>query len=356
MNIIESHRFICQKGASNKQYTLTLEEQDGQYVIGGNYGPIGGRISPAPTTPCKDLPDAQKKLAAAIKKRLAKDYVYDGDASPNELVVAATKEDTGLRPQLLNEVDREEFLALAHNDAWGFQPKMNGDRRMARKAGDNIIPANRKGQRTTVPRGVENRLKSIPGDYTFDGELVGTTLYVFDLLDDNGEDLRAMPFIDRYERLVNRFIGDDSVRIVPLFVGTQNKLEAFATYEAQEIEGLVGKKLAAPVTEGRPNSGGDQVKFKFWESTSCIVASYNDGLRSIALEMFDKRGNRVSVGSVQVKQNQEFPPIEAVVEVKYLYIVSEGGSLVQAELIAVRDDIDPEECLTSTLKITKEAA
>jgi bifunctional non-homologous end joining protein LigD len=57
-------------------------------------------------------------------------------------------------------------------------------------------------------------------------------------------------------------------------------------------EGIVFKRSDAPYLVGRPASGGTQVKFKFWASASCIVASVSKSKRSVALEVFDGPSRR----------------------------------------------------------------
>ena len=62
----------------------------------------------------------------------------------------------------------------------------------------------------------------------------------------------------------------------------------------------------------------------------------------------------VPVGNVTIPPNKEVPPLNALVEVRYLYAYK-GGSLYQPTYIMDRsDELDREECVISQLSYKSE--
>jgi bifunctional non-homologous end joining protein LigD len=116
----------------------------------------------------------------------------------------------------------------------------------------------------------------------------------------------------------------------------------------EQREGIVFKRLDAPYTPGKPNSGGPQLKFKFVATLSAIVAKVNDR-RSVEISLFKGR-SLVSCGNVTIPANHDIPEVGAVVEVRYLYAYRDSLALHQPVYLGPRDDIDPGECLASQLK------
>jgi bifunctional non-homologous end joining protein LigD len=103
-------------------------------------------------------------------------------------------------------------------------------------------------------------------------------------------------------------------------------------------EGVALKRLDAPYRAGRPASGGNQRKFKFTESATCVVTSVSVSKRSVQVGVTDGRdGTCRDVGSVTILPNFPIPSVGAFVEVSYLYYF-EGGSLYQPCYRGERDD------------------
>jgi bifunctional non-homologous end joining protein LigD len=132
----------------------------------------------------------------------------------------------------------------------------------------------------------------------------------------------------------------------------KEKQQMYERLKASGMEGIVFKKPSAPYTAGRPSSGGNQMKFKFYATASVIVTSINKK-RSVAVAVIaDKK--RVNVGNVTIPPNKEVPAVDSIIEVRYLYAYK-GGNLYQPTYLGVRDDISFEDCLISQLKYKKEA-
>jgi bifunctional non-homologous end joining protein LigD len=127
---------------------------------------------------------------------------------------------------------------------------------------------------------------------------------------------------------------------------------------------VVFKRLKAAHSAGRPNSGGDQLKLKFYEMASVIVMALTKGKRSVEMGVvkapavhpkaalmpakFQVDGV-VPIGSVTIPANQEIPAVGSVCEVRYLYTYP-TGSMFQTTYLRPRTDVDPEECHAAQLK------
>ena len=117
-------------------------------------------------------------------------------------------------------------------------------------------------------------------------------------------------------------------------------------------EGVVFKDTDAPYTPGRPNSGGTQLKYKFYKSASCVVLKSNGNRRSVALGLLSSNGDSddpVGCGNVTIPANHEIPAAGNVVEVRYLYAYPESNALCQPVYLGTREDIPICECLLDQL-------
>jgi bifunctional non-homologous end joining protein LigD len=122
--------------------------------------------------------------------------------------------------------------------------------------------------------------------------------------------------------------------------------------KANKREGLVFKRVDAPYTPGRPNSGGNQIKHKFVASLSAVVARVNSK-RSVELHLMGEAG-WVVCGNVTIPANRSIPAPSQVVEVRYLYAFKESGVLFQPVYLGLREDVNETECLTTQLKFKPE--
>ena len=213
-----------------------------------------------------------------IAEKTAKGYVFapgiSGDvfgiqsAGSDSSVSADTpvikqKESSGVLPQLLNPCTEDELKVYLCDDDFGCQEKLDGDRRLILVKDGKARGVNRKGQFVQLmPATAEASL--LPGiDFILDGEAIGETLYVFGMLECDGEDLRTLPYIKSYLRLqeVLSPYPHDGIQVVPLALTTEEKKALFAKVKADGGEGVVFKRLDAPHSIGRPNKGGDQMKW-----------------------------------------------------------------------------------------------
>jgi bifunctional non-homologous end joining protein LigD len=345
-DIIEQMELYYNEGSSDKVYHASLEkESSNRYVVNFAYGRRGANLNTGTKTEeALPLAAATQVYRKLVGSKLAKGYKIraagGGVSAPINTVTS--KQDTGLRPQLLNPVTEEEAEAYVKNELWCCQEKYDGERMLIRRTAQGLfIAANRKGVNVPVPRGVQEAVRAVKGPWVIDGEIVGEKFYAFDLLESQAGDARGQAYLRRLAALEMQFgnIESGSFKVAPTVFGTAMKKGFITGLKTANKEGVVFKKLDAPWNEGRPNSGGTALKLKFWASISCVVLNVNTDRRSVMVALGDK-----PMGNVTIPPNHEVPDPGQVVEVRYLYVNGENGSLYQPTYLGVRKDVEPQEC------------
>jgi bifunctional non-homologous end joining protein LigD len=243
---------------------------------------------------------------------------------------------------LLNFVDQAEVARLIASPDWWAQPKYDGKRLLVKKAGVNLTAINRRGLSVGAPQPILDSVAAVAGDCLVDGEAVGETLFAFDLID-----APALPYSARLARLEALGLSG-AVVVVETARTTAEKQAMYDSLQAAGGEGIVYKRHHAPYTAGRPNSGGSQVKHKFYAAVSVLVTKINNQ-RSVSLAMLDG-GKQVAVGKVTIPANHDIPPVGAVVEVRYLYAYK-GGNLYQPTYLGERDDVEADDISALKYKV-----
>ena len=242
----------------------------------------------------------------------------------------------GHLPQLLNAITEEEALHLLRDADYVMQEKHDGERRMARRERQQIHTSNRKGELIPTAQeiavGLSDELRCV-----VDGEHVGGIFIIFDMLEYNGQPTSKLPYLFRLQSLEN-VPSSETVQIVTTAHTTEEKTALFESLRAAGKEGVVFKHRNAPYSAGRPNSGGDQLKFKFYATATCQVRNVNEQ-RSVEVELRD--GDQfLSKGNVTIPPNKAIPAIGQLIEVRYLYAYPGEGSLYQPTFLGLRDDVD----------------
>jgi len=339
-----------QEGSSDKVYQVAITESSAGYVVNYSFGRRGSALSAGTKTQTPvSLEMAQTIFQKLVQAKLSKGYKPTGD-SPLYRLPENRNLDTGVRCQLLNSSTEAELQNLLLDSEHWMQEKFDGRRLLLRKVGTKITGINRKGQSTAVPDSLIKSAQAFDPDFLLDGEAVGETLHAFDLLELDGEDLRSTSYRTRYQRLTNLVssVEQHGIRFVETAFQPTQKRALFRQLKAESREGVVFKHADAPYTSGRPNSGGSQLKFKFVETASFVVRQINEQ-RSVALLLFDNAKVR-DAGNVTIPVNCEIPAVGSIVECRYLYAFRESGKIYQPVYLGVREDIDPEECITAQLK------
>ena len=338
------------EGASDKVYQASIEPSGGLFVVNFAFGRRGSTLSTgAKTTAPVDYDTARKAYDKLVREKMAKGYTEGPEGAPYQ---HTAKEDrvTGLLPQLLNPIDEAEVRRLIQDPAWASQEKLDGRRVLLRKQGAELCGINRKGLVIGLPEPVFQAARSLAGDFILDGECIGDVLHAFDLLEREGEDFRPYAYQRRMvslSQLLNR-PAPPHIRWVETATDPANKERLFQRLRTQKREGVVFKRLAAPYTPGRPSSGGNQLKHKFYATCSAVVSRINDK-RSVELRLLNGKGWN-QVGNVTIPVNFQVPEVGQVVEVKFLYAFRESNALYQPIYLGARKDIELHECVLSQLK------
>ena len=178
-------------------------------------------------------------------------------------------------PQLCTLVD-----AVPAGSAWLHEIKYDGYRALVAVADGKAKVFTRKGNDWTdkFPLIAEAAAK-LPGSALLDGEIVSLkdgrpdfsalkdaigsggamTMFAFDLIEHDGEDLAPLPLSTRKERLRDLLGDDDALRFSEHVVGAGERL--FRQMCDEGLEGVVSKLADAPYRSGR--SAG-------WTKTKCI--------------------------------------------------------------------------------------
>ena len=337
---------------SNKVYQIGIESQNGGYVVNFAYGREGSTLNTGTkTTTPQSFDTAQKIYDRVVKEKLAKGYTQTAGGTG---YVTGTQKQTGTRPQLLNPIDDAETLLT--DEAFCLQPKHDGKRLLLHKQGQTLTGINRRGLECGFPESLRVAAKELPADFLLDGEVVGDILHVFDLLELNSADLRPLPYKSRLVELLRLLASgqQSAIQWVATINGTNPKRCVFEQLKHDNAEGVVFKRILAPYAEGRPNSGGDQFKFKFVETASVIVQAVN-AKRSVGIAV-RHNGRLVPAGNVTIPANHVVPPDGSIADVRYLYAMPESGALFQPVYLGTRDDITAEECTRDQLKFRNEPA
>jgi bifunctional non-homologous end joining protein LigD len=364
MNALAKTSLYYSEGRSDKEYHAEIVEVAGGNVVNFRYGRRGGSLTVGTKTSAPvDFAQAKKIYDKLVKEKTAKGYTPDVSGTAYQGTENAGIK-TDFMPQLLNAITEQEAMAFITDANWAAQEKMDGERRAAHAENGYVIGINRKCLIVPLPQAIADELQAIDdqsGAIRVDGEIIGGILFVFDLHIHKGEHIHALPWVERMRRAESILAGCKHIKTVPVATTTAAKRELWNTVKTAHGEGVVFKQLNCPVTKGRPNTGGDWLKFKFTESASCCVMEVNVGKRSVKIGLLDATGHPVvkqgqmmmPVGNVTIPPNHEVPAAGDIVEVEYLYAYK-GGSIYQPVYRGKRMDLDMTACTTAQLKYKPE--
>jgi bifunctional non-homologous end joining protein LigD len=347
--------------SSDKVYQASIEPLGEGFVVNFAYGRRGSTMNTGTKTSSPvDYDSAKNIYDKLIREKKAKGYTEGPDGTPYQLTDKENRV-TGFLPQLLNPIDEHTCDRLLQGTQFCMQEKFDGKRMMIRKTATGAVGINRKGLVVALPGPVAEaanalQFKStvtgeVTGSCLLDGECIGDTFYAFDLLEGQG-DLRSAPYELRYlalSNLLHESPGNKGlIRLVETAWDTATKVEMFHCLKDRRAEGVVFKKIDAPYTPGRPNSGGTQLKHKFYATCSAIVSKINDK-RSVELRLLNGQG-WIPVGNVTIPANCNVPAVGEVVDIRYLHAFRESNALYQPVYLGPRQDIEQLECVLSQLK------
>ncbi len=278
--------------------------------------------------------------------------VFGVSSPPTEspFTIVPVKEASGVLPQLCNECTEEDVERLIKDPAWGAQEKLDGKRKLVRRSGE-VQGINKKGFVVPLLPEIARAINSLGVPVLLDGEEIGSVYHVFGLLELTGRDLRGLSYIETWWALekILRKSPSAALSLVELATTEKRKRALFNKLKAGNKEGIVFKRLAASYSPGKPASGGDHLKFKFWSDASVIVLSVNSK-RSVGMGVLTSPdGATVQIGNVSIPANYDIPRAGDIIDVRYLY-ANRGGCLYQPQYRGRRDDVAMDECLETRIK------
>ena len=353
MNQPAETTLFCTEGSSDKEYRVQLVAEGEGWMVRYQNGRRGGTLAQGvkTTTPVA-FEVAKKAYDKVVREKLAKGYTPDVSG---QLYQATDRQDafTGHVPQLLEPMRDPKGVQSWINDPGTVgQEKHDGERRMMeRRAQEPVLGSNRNGLAVGLPLNLVDAMATVPATQALiDGEIMGERFVAFDLLELNGEDLRAQPYEVRLSRL------EDLLKDVPRSTGLETVVTARTAAEKQDLldrtreakgEGVVYKKRNAPHAAGHQPSDPSQIKVKFIETATVRVSKASDTKRSVTIEALDDAGNAVVMGKVTIPPNAAVPAAGDLIEVEYLYLFPNGGKLFQPVFQRPRSDLSEPDALSS---------
>jgi len=359
---------------SDKEYHAQLEAKDDLFVVNFQYGRRGSTLTAGTKTPSAiPLAKAQGIFDKLVAEKMGKGY-SPGAAGTPYVGTPSAKRVVGFLPQLPNPIEDDQLEKYLSDPDFGMQEKKDGKHVSIEVMNRKVKASNKKGLEIGIPENVQKAVLELSltgtsnGAMRLDGEMIDTVYHSFDLLRGNPvrnnvarldtDDISGFAYRVRhgtlsafFGMLPPHFVLD--LRLVPLAVGEAEKRAMYARFVAEKKEGVVFKRLDATYRAGRPESGGDMLKLKFYATASFIVgANGRAGKHSVPLELFDGAA-RKPLGNVTIPPNTPLPEAGKIIEVRYLYAYR-GGSVYQPTFLGIRDDIDADECKVSQLKYKAE--
>lgn len=289
-------------------------------------------------------PDRGGDVNAAAEINAAFDRV-------SKRIDAHKRKDTGLRAQLPNPVSEEEAERYLTDLIHCLQEKKDGKHiLLGIDSNYRVLAANKQGLETTIQKEISITAAKLFGvNSVVDGELIGDSFWVFDILMHNSVDCRKKTYGDRYKLLQSLMANNPygNIFLVEAFFTVEDKVRKYAEIKNSGREGVVLKRTDTTFVEGRPSTGGDMLKVKFWKSCSAIVDDTLTGKSSFSSFVWGKNGEKIPLGNCTV-QSKPIPMAGRVVEIKYLYAYN-GGKLIQPIYLGERDDVSPEDCTENQL-------
>lgn len=359
-NELKQTTLYYREGSSDKVYHVSLEQNGSpeHFLVRFAFGRRGSTLQTGTKTPAPvDYDTALRTFNQLIASKLAKGYSPGQDGTPYQHTGHEGRA-TGIYPQLLVAVADTHVLGhLLIDPLYCAQEKLDGKRLLIRKEGSTVTGINRRGLVVAVPESIAREAMRLSYDCLLDGEAVGDTLHVFDLLESGGIDHRKYPYVDRLSILAGLILeGSTAIQAVYTAQAAREKTSLYARLRQQFKEGIVLKNLTASYQPGK-TSGSSPValKYKFIESASFVVTLVHPTKRSVSLGLYSG-SEIVEAGNVTIPPSHEIPKPGSVLEVRYLYAFRQSGAVYQPLYLGEREDIDRAECVVSQLKYRHEPA
>jgi bifunctional non-homologous end joining protein LigD len=383
MSVLKETLLFANSSGGGKEYKVVLfAEEQGTYGVDAFFGPAGNLRQKAPQGTGLDLESAMTTYRKAIKKKMGgsgssvysqvheKDHAGTGalDTSSFAPVNPAREVESNYQAQLLTSIDSEsDLLDLLRTGQYIIQEKMDGDRMMTECSNGVITFFNRKGQvRHGSHPEIEKAILALETDCFLDGEIVGDTYYLFDVLHLANRNLTREGYRYRLMMLETAlYFAQPCLQIVPsvLAEGAVDQMDLLPDDEPIARQFDFFRKIIQQGSEGvvlhledgihQPGRTKEHFKYKVKERSTCIVAAVNQK-RSVSLCLMDD-GVAIEVGNVSIPANHDIPEKGDLIEVEYLYKFR-SGSLFQPVYKGKRTDVSIDECTMSQVRRYKNEA
>lgn len=268
-----------------------------------------------------------------------------------------TKDDTDpalpTRPMLASVVAPDEIDYAMTDPNWCAQLKYDGDR-VVIEVRDGVVTAlNRQGQAKTRNVGLAHTTPFTAlgrGRWVFDGEVVGRTLVLFDLITaTDGERTWAdenTSFADRYYVLgiiaEALDLDPNAVILAPVADGIDAKADLLAQAVDCKREGIILRYNKGAYEPGRRSTY--LIKHKLIKDADIIVTALHAKKQSATLAVYDADGELVTVGAASTIGKGDVV-VGDVWVVTFLYVTDPANPrMFQPRLVACRDDKTASEC------------
>lgn len=308
-----------------------------------------------PVNPVELGTQATPSLVSAVRDKLAAQF-------PN--ATAVTDEDLHptlpVRPMLASVQDETTVNTAMSDGSWLVQFKYDGDRVVVEVSDGQIRVLNRQGQEKTRNVGAAHLHPFTAldkGRWVFDGEVVGHTLVLFDLITaTDGTTTWAREedeFVNRYDvlTLTTSALGiekadtapaDAPVVIAPVALGYHHKLDYLTTAVREQREGIILRHGHGTYESGRRSTS--LIKHKLIKDADVIITALHNTKQSATLSVHALDGSLLEVGSASTI-GKGGVSVGDVWQVTFLYVTDpQFPRMVQPRLVLWRSDKDPAEC------------
>lgn len=381
-DVVEKHtELFFQEGSSDKLYVATLVvHDDGSCSVQVAWGRRGSSLSTGNKAVRVARVAALSTFDRLLREKTTKGYqaitaeVAPATVAPPEGEGSGSKAGGVKRPvvgpkaQLLNPIDDDSVDTWLNDDDWVAQQKLDGIRIVCVVQHKGVLPLNREGQESDqVSAALVAGLDSLPTGTIVDGEVIGGSYWLFDVLRLGDTDVTDRGAHDRWtlldEELSPGLSGD--IQVLPLATTTTQKRALYERLVQQGAEGIVFKQRGAPYRGGRPASGGSQRKHKLLKRCDVVITENAGNAYTMVVVQPGPGGSvtRHPVGKVFAgttnSSRQQLDALladgeEPVCEVEYLY-ATDDDKLFQPVFIRLRTDKSGAACTRDQLRKTNKA-
>ncbi|WP_207211789.1 non-homologous end-joining DNA ligase [Promicromonospora panici] len=207
--------------------------------------------------------------------------------------------------------DRDDVIGQGDPDEWAFEMKWDGIRTMARveeqdgRTAVGLTSRNHKDQGPGYPEIVDGLGRAVSGKAVLDGEIVAldtrgrpsfarlqqrmnladpreigravkrvpAQLFLFDVLEQDGEPLVDLPYTERRERLQALVTENDAVKVPPAFEGDFDG--AWESSKDLGLEGVIAKRRSSRYAVGRRTR--TWIKVKHVRTQEAVIGGWRPG-------------------------------------------------------------------------------